>query len=202
MIGVKEGWLTKHMKKIVITVVLVSLVVGYYFYLSNRNINTEKNNSETSDVSKLISRNLDGEYYPEFPRDVVAFYSKIVQAYYYTELSEKEIEGLGSQARKLFDAELLEKNPESQFFENLKNDIKEYNEAERKIYGFTVENANDVDIFSFQGENYARVTAAYIMREKGSAATVYEDYTLRKDEDGKWKILYWEVAVPSEEDNE
>lgn len=202
MIGVKEGWLTKHMKKIVITVVLVSLVVGYYFYLSNRNINTEKNNSETSDVSKLISRNLDGEYYPEFPRDVVSFYSKIVQAYYYTELSEKEIEGLGSQARKLFDAELLEKNPESQFFENLKNDIKEYNEAERKIYGFTVENANDVDIFSFQGENYARVTAAYIMREKGSAATVYEDYTLRKDEDGKWKILYWEVAVPSEEDNE
>lgn len=202
MIGVKEGWLTKHMKKIVITVVLVSLVVGYYFYLSNRDINTEKNNSETSDVSKLISRNLDGEYYPEFPRDVVSFYSKIVQAYYYTELSEKEIEGLGSQARKLFDAELLEKNPENQFFENLKNDISEYNEAERKIYGFTVENANDVDIFSFQGESYARVRAAYIMREKGSAATVYEDYTLRKDEDGKWKILYWEVAVPSEEDNE
>lgn len=190
------------MKNIIVTVVIVSLIVGYYFYLTNRDINTEKNNPDASEVSKLITRNLDGEYYPEFPRDVVAFYSKIAQAYYYTELSEKEIEALGSQARKLFDEELLDKNPEEQFFEDLKNDIQEYNEADRKIHGFTIENANDIDIFTFQGDSYARVAASYVMREKGSAATIYEVYTLRKDGDGRWKILYWELAAPSEDNNE
>lgn len=187
----------KYLKKIVVVLVIVSLIVGYYFYLTNRDINNTNDSSDVSEVPKLISRNLDGEYYPEFPRDVVVFYSRIVKAYYFSSLTDKEIEGLGQQARKLFDEELLEKNPEDEFFENLKKDIGEYNKLERKIYSYEVEKANEVETFTFKGDDYARVMAAYLVREKGSVVTVYEDYTLRKDKDGKWKILYWELAEPS-----
>lgn len=180
---------------------MVSLVVGYYFHLTNRENSTEKE-VENTEVTKLISRKLEGDYYPEFPRDVVSLYSRIVQAYYYTDLTDEEIEGLGAQARQLFDEELLAKNPEEVFYQSLKADIEAYNEVERKIYDFSVEKAADVETFSFEGEEYARVTAAYVLREKGSAGTIYEDYTLRKDEDGKWKILYWEIATLSDEDYE
>lgn len=170
--------------------------------MSNREIKPEDNKSETTEVTRLITKNLDGDYYPEFPRDVVIFYSRIVKAYYYTELQEDEIEALGQQARKLFDEELLKENPEEEFFDNLKEDIRQYNEVERKIHGFTVEKSADIDTFMFKGMEYAKVTAGYIVREKGKTATIYEDYILRKDQDGKWKILYWEVAHPSDEDDE
>lgn len=192
----------KNAKKIVIGIILVALVVCYYFYLSNREVNNEDKVVANEEVSKLINRNLEGDYYPEFPRDVIAFYSRIVKAYYYTELSDKEIEGLGNQARKLFDAELLEKNPENEFFDRLKDEIKQYNMVERKIHDYTVDKSDDVKTFTFEGKEYARVRAAYLMREKGTLVTVYEEYTLRKDVDGNWKILYWDNYVPSDLEND
>lgn len=186
----------QHLKKIIIGLILVGLVVGYYFYLSNRTPDTEKVVSSNEEVSKLINRNLDSTYYPEFPTDVVKFYSRIVQAYYTTGLSNKEVKALGTQARKLFDIELLTRNPEEEFYTNLQNDVAEYNQLERIIPDFTIESASDVKPFTFQGDTYAKVTAAYLVREKGSIATIYQEYTLRKDESGRWKILYWESAEP------
>lgn len=191
----------KHLKNLIIGLVLVGLIVGYYFYLSNRQVdNTEKVVSTNEEVSKLINRNLDGSYYPEFPGDVVKFYSRIVQAYYLTELSQKEIHALGMQARKLFDVELLGYNPEEEYFKNLEQDIEEYRKLERIIPDYTIESSSDIQTFTFQGDQYAKVTAAYMVREKGNFATIYQEYTLRKDKDGRWKILYWESVEPSEDD--
>lgn len=167
--------------------------MGYYFYLSYRPRDTKDNlNTENQAVARLIHRNLDGEYYPEFPRDVVDFYSQIVVAYYEKPLSEEEIEALGKQARKLFDPELLERNPEEEFYENLKNDIAEYNTLDRKIYNYNIERERDIDFFTFEGKNYARISTSYSVKEKTNLAIVYQDYTLRKGEDGRWHILYWE----------
>lgn len=169
------------------------MIVGYYFYLSHRPINTEnKGTIENENVIRLVHRNLDGEYYPEFPRDVVDFYSQIVVAYYDKPLSDAEIEALGKQARKLFDDELLARNPEEDFLQNLKNDILEYKTLERKIYNYNIERARDIDLFSFEGKNYAKVSTSYSMKEKTNLAIVYQDYTLRKGEDGRWHILFWE----------
>lgn len=188
----------KNVKKFIIGILFIALIVGYYSYLSNKEPKTEEKTITNEEVGKLISRNLEGIYYPEFPRNVVEFYSRIVQAYYYTKLTDDEIEALGSQARKLFDEELLEKNPEEEFYENLKLDIAEYNRLERKVYSYTIEDASEIENFSLDGKQYAVVSVRYLVREKGSVANIYEDYTLRKDEDGKWKILFWDKSVPIE----
>lgn len=173
------------------------MIVGYFFYLNNREADGT-NASVKEEVYKLITRDLDGDYYPEFPRDVVEYYSRIVQAYYHTSLEEDEIIGLGKQARKLFDEELLLNNPEEKYYEELKQDIENYNTLERKIFAYSVEKSREVEYITFENRQYAIVTAAYMMREKGTIITVYEDYTLRKDENGRWKILFWEVVLPSE----
>lgn len=191
----------KNVRKVVIGILLVSLVVGYYFYLSNKEYNRD-DVTANEEVAKLINRNLEGEYYPEFPKDVVTFYSRIVKAYYYTKLSDKEIEGLGKQARNLFDEELLADNPEKEFFERLKEEIEQYNIVERRIHEYTVDKSDDIKLFTFEGREYARVRAGYLIREKGTLVTIYEEYTLRKDEDGKWKILFWENYIPSDFENE
>lgn len=184
----------KNLKTLIIGIGFVVLIVGYYTYLSNKTPDTEQPVFSNEEVGKLVSRNLEGMYYPEFPRSVVEFYSRIVVAYYYTPLEEEEIEALGAQARKLFDEELLEKNPEEQFYEDLKLEIAMYNERERKVYSYTVEDASDIRMFTFDGQQYAQVSAAYLMREKNQVVNVYHDYTLRKDADGNWKILFWEKS--------
>lgn len=180
------------MKKIIIGLLFVGLIVGYYYYLSHRTPEIESNPVENAAVERLVHRNLDSEYYPEFPRDVVDFYSQVVVAYYENPLTDEQIEALGKQARKLFDEELLERNPENEFLENLKNDISEYNTLDRKIYNYNIERARDIDLFTFEGKNYAKVSASYSVKEKTDLAIIYQDYTLRKGEDGHWHILFWE----------
>lgn len=185
----------KNLKKIIIIVITVGLVVGYYFYLSNRVIDTSNSDAAKEEVQKLITRNLEGDYYPELQRDVVIFYSRIVKAYYYTELTDEQIEALGKQARNLFDAELLMRNPEDEFYENLKQDISEYNKANRKVVDYKVQSSSEIKTYTFQGDSYAVVRATYYMKDS-VPYTVYEDYTLRKDENGQWKILFWESVEP------
>ncbi len=189
-------------KNIIIPICIVCLVVGYYFYLSNRTVDApEVQTTGSQKVTKLIAKNLDGSYYPEIPTEVVDLYSQIIEAYYYTELSDDEIEGLGAQARKLFDDELLANNPEEEFYKNLKADIEEYNKLQRKVYAYSIEKESKTDYFTFENNSYAKVSAAYVVREDGASATIYEDYTLRKGQDGRWKILFWENS-PLDSDDE
>ncbi|MCM1466550.1 MAG: hypothetical protein NC086_00230 [Alistipes sp.] len=181
------------MKKIILVAVLVAIVVGYYYYLSNRVIDTSDTEAAKEEVEKLITRNLEGDYYPQLQRDVVTYYSRIMKAYYYSPLTDEQIEGLGKQARNLFDEELLERNPEEEFYENLKADIKEYNKAKRKILEYKVQSSSEIKTFTFQKQTFSIVRAVYYMKD---ASSVYQDYVLRKDENGQWKILFWELVKP------
>ncbi len=185
----------KNLKKVIVFVIITALVVGYYFYLSNRVIDTGNQDAAYEEVEKLITRNLDDSNYPELQRDVVTYYSRIVKAYYFTELTDEQIEALGKQARNLFDDELLMNNPEDEFYENLKLDISEYHEANRKVLNYKIQSSSEIKTYTFQGDSYSVVRAAYYMKDS-VPYTVYEDYTLRKDENGQWKILFWESVEP------
>lgn len=178
-----------------IITVLVGLVVGYYFYLTNRVIDTGNTDAANEEVEKLITRNLEGDYYPQLQRDVVIFYSRIMKAYYYTELTDAQIEALGKQARNLFDEELLMRNPEDEFYDNLKKDIKEFKKEKRKILDYKVQSSSEIKTFTFQDETFSIVRAAYYMKDS-APYTTYQDYVLRKDENGQWKILFWEYVEP------
>lgn len=192
----------KYLRKFIVVIILAAIVVGYYAYINNKQFGDASDHISTdSEVYKLISRDLDGPYYPEFPRSVVDFYAQITKAYYYYELTDKEIEALGTQARKLFDEELISMNPDEEFFVNLKTDISTFNKSEVRIKDYAVEKSADVELFTFDGKNYARVLVLYHVHEsKGNRVTyVYQQYTLRKDDNGRWKILFWEsVESPKE----
>ena len=48
------------------------------------------------------------------------------------------------------------------------------------------------------GRNYAKIRVSLVIKVKGASAYPEEDYILRQDENGKWKILGWQ-AVATEE---
>lgn len=192
----------KYVKKILIFLLLGVMIVGYYVYVNHRNSgdSTDKITSDSA-VYKLITRDLNGEYYPEFPRNVVDFYAQITKAYYFYDLSEAEIEGLANQSKKLFDEELLQSNPDTEYFSNLKIDIKKFRNKKIKITDYQVQKSSEVKQFKFKDNDYAVVKVMYyISAQEGTIRDyIYQDYTLRKDAAGKWKILFWEPGDKPED---
>jgi len=175
--------------------VMGCLIVGYYFYLSNRDISTENRKSVTDDVNikevkELIAKKIDTNY-PGTPIEVTTLYLRIMKAYYRTELSNSDIEKLGKQARILFDDELLEANPWDTFIDNLKADIVNYNKKNRYVNDYKVERNSDIMYKTMAKKYYAIVDVTVYVREGKKLVPVNMEFTLRRDDSGNWKILFW-----------
>lgn len=175
--------------------IIIGLV--YYFYISNRPSTVDSTEKAITDqeLAALTSTNIEVNY-PSSPREVMKLYARISKAYYRKGISEQNIEALGKQARLLFDVELKNKQSESLFFESLKIDIKNYNEIDRYISDYIVGSAADIVYKTISNREYAIGTMKYYIREGSKLTTEFYSYKLRKDNNGNWKILYWEIISP------
>lgn len=175
-------------------VVMVALVLGYYYYISTKNdnsMNTSKD--ELSEVQAIIDKDFTSSY-PASPRAVVKWYNRIISAYYSQEYSQEEFEAMADQARLLLDNELLELNPKEQYVNNLSAEIADYKNRSKIIASSNVCNTAEVEYKTVKGDKCAFVSAYYFIREGSSYTRTYEDYCLRKDADGHWKILTWRLS--------
>ena len=118
------------MKKVlrigIAVICMVSLVVGYYTYLSRRNASTDtQNNVELSEVQAITSKNFTTDY-PATPRAVVKWYNRIIAAYYAEEYDQGQLEKMADQARMLMDDELLQYNPRDTYLAQLNMEVTDY----------------------------------------------------------------------------
>ena len=132
--------------------------------------------------------------FPESVRDVVKLYARITKAYYESDVSEENIEKLGRQARILFDDELKNTQTEDEFLSALKEDISIYRNNNAKISSFNIQTANNTRYTKFNNREYASIELVYYIREGTQLRTSGTKFTLRRDNSGKWKILYWELV--------
>lgn len=189
----------KKYRTLIIVAILVSLVVLYSYYLSEQNKTVKnKKNNEDKEFSKVLNRDLEKNY-PATPREVIDYYSQLLSYIYSGDCSKENIEAAGKKCRALFDSELLERNPEEEYFENLKSDIEKYKQEGKTISAYILEKNGNVEYKTFQSHYYASVKCAYYVKGTKSTSRTIETYTLRKDNEGKWKILYWSLT-PLEED--
>jgi hypothetical protein len=177
----------------VVIVLMVVVMVGYYYYLSNKEKQREPDTTKLSVAQELIARNLDTNY-PPTPKEVVKYYSDITKCYYNEEYSSEELEQLAGKARELFDEELLEINEFGQYIIELNQEIDYYKENSIRIANYSVSAATDVDMFSQDGYNFARLYCTYTLTSGSKSQPVEEVFLLRKDEDGHWKIFGWDLA--------
>ena len=122
----------KQIRMIIVGLVCVALVVGYYYHLSHRSTKTAEDTTELTAITKITTKNLDTSY-PQTPREVIKLYNDILKCYYNEDCTEDEIRALGAQARKLMDDELLQNNPEDQYYSALMTDIQNYKDAGKTI---------------------------------------------------------------------
>lgn len=172
----------------VAAVVCVGLVVGLFYLFSNQRRTSVEDITELTEVQKLITENLEKNY-PARPREVVKLYNRIITCFYGEDYTDEELEALGDQARMLFDDELLANNPRDEYFAALRAEIEEYRERTKEIVNSSVCASNDVKFQVVDGDECAYVTATYFISEDKEYSRTHHMYVLRKDEDGKWKIL-------------
>ena len=184
----------KRTRIIVIVVVCVALLVGGYAYWMNHNSNASSENIELSKAQQLITKDL-SKNYPATPREVVKIYNEIITCFYNEECTEAELEALVDMTLLLMDEELAVNNPKEDYLKKVKAEILAYEVAERTIVSYTLESSNEVEYGTIDGEESAVVQTSYFIKsdaEKNPYSKTYQDYLLRKDAEGKWKILGFE----------
>lgn len=190
------------MKKIgafLIAIACVALVCGGFYYVSSKNKVSVENSAELTEVQKLITRNI-AENYPSTPREVVKLYNRIITCYYSQEFKDGELEKLADQTLLLFDDELLAINQKPNYLMSLTNEIAEYKSKSKTISQSVVCSSNDVLYLTDKTDDIAYVNTSYFIKEGKEHLKTYEQFVLRKDENGYWKILgYYQIDGNQEE---
>ena len=177
---------------------MASLVVGYYAYLSHRNDKVKpEENVETTEVQAIINKKFTTDY-PATPRAVVKWYNRIITAFYAEEFDQGQLEKMADQARFLMDDELLKYNPRDTYMASLSMEIEDFHNRSRTIVSSTVSDSKEVQYKTVNGYECAFVSVYYFIREGSSYTRTYEDFCLRKDAKGHWKILTWRLSTEDE----
>ena len=183
-------------------VICAAIVVGYYYYLSRKNDNqTSEEREEMSEVDKIISRDFQDKY-PTTPREVVKWYNRIITAYYKEEYSDEELDKMADQARMLMDEELLSHNSKESYMAAVKTDIENYKNRKRQIVQSKVCDSNDIRYATVKGYSCAYVNTYYFVKEGSDYTRSYQEFVLRKDSKGNWKILTFRLTQGEAEENE
>lgn len=182
------------LKLIVIGCILAALVVGFYFYLSNRTKGDGTEQAETITKSQqVLLRNLENNY-PPSPREVLKYYCDILQCLYNEPHSDEELEKLAMQIQLLYDEEFVANHPEDVYLLNLAGEIAELNKHDMKISSYSTSSSTDVEYFSRDGYEWASLYGILSIRQGTKMLTSNEKFLMRKDEDGHWKIYGWELV--------
>lgn len=177
---------------IILAVVIVGLVALYAFLLGKAKREIEE--ASMTPVQSVLSKNLDYDY-PATVKEVIKYYTEIEKCLYNEDCTDSEVESLGMQARKLYDQELLENNELTAYLVNLKEDIRSFRGGKRSISSISVAAATNVDYFSEDGYDFARIHCGYTVKESnGVLKSEGRVYLLRRDENRQWKIYGWDAA--------
>lgn len=182
-------------KKPLLFTLLAVLAVTYYIYLSHRNVDNNEKMTDDSPVSVLLSRDMNLNYPADY-YEVMKYFADVNQLWYKEDLTQDEITGLAQHVRAMFDDELLalEGNDYDTYLANLGAEIDSYKSEGRYINNYELQKRRTIETKNFKGRNYSYVTVKYYVRIGKQLDIIYQKYTLRKDEDSRWKILYWEIS--------
>ncbi len=176
---------------VVAVCILAVMLVGFYYYLTHKSNAGSEDDTKITKSQQVLMRNLESNY-PPSPKEVMKYYCDITQCFYNEEHTEAEIEELGRQIQKLYDIELVENQTEEVYLENLKVDI--LSMSENVISSYSLPSSTDVDYFSKDGYDWARLYCNFNIRKGTDIISTVEQFLLRKDENGRWKIYGWKLV--------
>lgn len=181
-------------KNVILVVIMVALVGGYFFYLSN--YREAKDDTVVTPVQNVLLKNLDTDY-PPTPRELLKYYSDIAECLYNEEYTEDQLNQMVDKLFEIFDDELIENNPREQYVKDLKDAVKEFLDNNYSIVTYTVSSSTDVNEYVQDGRNCASLYCTYSIKKGADYVASKQIFILRKDtQSGHWKILGFEILNP------
>ena len=182
-------------KIVIIGIILAAIVLGYFYYLGNRDRQQTEEAVAATVVQSVLMRDLEYNY-PPTPKEVVKYYSEITECFYNEEYSDEELTQLANKIQYLYDAELVANKTQEQYMQDLRNEIADMKKNKYTIASYEVSASTDVEYFTQNGDSCARLYCTYYLRQPSSGTRVssLERFVLRQDQDSHGKILGWELV--------
>lgn len=183
--------------------VVAVVVLGVFLALNLREDNDifSKEVQSNTEAQAILAKNMDRNY-PATVREVVRLFSRISQCYHNQELSEEEFLQLVEMQRKLFDEEFLEQNPLETFTNNLAAEIDTAKSKKYQMVTWWVQKQSSAVSWKDGENSFSSIIASYTMNAKEEGYTrTYEEFLLREDENGRWKIVGWRLTDPIQIDD-
>ncbi len=178
----------------IVLLVLIMMLMGYYFYLSNRIGGTKEDTTVEATKVQSVLLNDFNRNYPPTPKEVVKSYSEITEVLYNEQYSDEEFKRLADHIMELYDAELAAHQNMQDYYTNLRNEIGSYKEDGVVISSYKTSNSMDVQYFKKDGYECASLYCRYTLRRETQLQATEEIFILRKDEKGHWKIFGWDIT--------
>lgn len=182
----------KGPKSAAVLAVMVITVFALYYYLVNK-VERSSPEVETTAIQDVLLRNLETDY-PATVREVIKYYNEIMSCYYSESPTDEELKDLADKALELYDTELVNFQSEEMYLADLKTEIAGFASSGMVLSHVALSSSTAVDYFTYNGRECAQIRCIYTMRQKTSLMTIKEIYVLRKDDNGRWKILGWTPA--------
>lgn len=193
----------KNAKYVIIAIAFICAICAGFFFFTQDQKTPEK---DLTEIEKVIVKDLKNNY-PKTPREVVKFYNRIAKCYYGSEEpTEKQLNDLVDQMICIMDEDLLLVNSRDTYYKSVVNDIALYKDQNKQLVSTDVCDSNDVKYVTDEKEggekdDLAYVNASYFMNEDGKFVYTYQQFVLRKDENGNWKILTFYQIEGEESDD-
>ncbi|MCI8307599.1 MAG: hypothetical protein HFH14_06065 [Lachnospiraceae bacterium] len=194
MKGVRNNFIVKLV--LLIVVLAVGVLGLYYTVINNKSDEAMDDDYPKTTYEILVSRDFENRY-PATPYEVLKLYNKYLKYIYNTESSDKEIETLVDCIRSMWSKDWLALNERGAHIENMKKEIEEFRKDKRVMSNYTVSDSATIRRFSTH-DNVEGCTlmSSYLYTQKKKTSKAYMMFYFLK-EDGKWKILYYELTDES-----
>lgn len=180
----------KRIGTISVILVLACAIVALYWYIDRSGKEAEE---PVNVVAKqILDRDLEKEY-PPTPYAVAELYCGIVENIYSEKTTENQLEELVQMELSLYDEELAAQNPYSSYLATVKADLEEAKEKKIAFTGYILDNFSNVKKWKKDGREYASIQLQFLLRSADGSGGSYRELMLRKDADGNYKILGWEL---------
>ncbi|MCI9200667.1 MAG: hypothetical protein HFI03_09680 [Lachnospiraceae bacterium] len=177
---------------IVVVIVLAALMIGFYYYISHMDKKGAEDEVTITKSQQVLMRNLDANY-PATPKEVIKYYCEIIQCFYNETHTEEEVEALATKIRGLYDADLIANQDEESYLESVKVDILSMAGNGMTVSSYGLPSSTDVEYFSKDGREWAKMYCNLNLRQETKMFNTIEQFLLRKDENGRWKIYGWKL---------
>ena len=155
---------------------------------------------QLTDAQNALTEDFDNDY-PATPREVVRAYAQITKCFYEDDTTADQVDRLSVMIRKLFDDQLNANQSLDSFKENLNSEIDTYKKDKRSISSYSVSSSTDVKYSTTSDGEMASLYCTFNVKNGTRIVQDKEQFILRKDKDGHWKILGWRSDSASESDS-